>query len=216
MGPTFNRDESTLPANSTSQKPGSRDSGGPNPSKPTPPKINMEPKNGGGWKTIFLFNWVIFRFHVNFQRSKSTVKYPTSPVVAHEKRYPILGYPASKLMAKRIVSLPWDQHIETNKLKQTNSSGWCLTPNQLLICSSFNRENDHPMLICSSLSTSQSSKYPTIPTVQHSKTNPVLKTGDSEKLSFHAPKLLFGKRSFIRCLDIENVGYCKSSPIWPI
>ena len=27
---------------------------------------NIEPKNGGGWKMIFLFNWVIFRFHVNF------------------------------------------------------------------------------------------------------------------------------------------------------
>ena len=31
-----------------------------------PWKINMEPKNGG-WKMMFLFNWVIFRFHVNFQ-----------------------------------------------------------------------------------------------------------------------------------------------------
>ncbi len=36
------------------------------------------------------------------------------------------------------------------------SSGWCSTPNQLLICSSFSRENGHPLLICSSLSTSQS------------------------------------------------------------
>ncbi len=25
------------------------------------------PKNGGGWKMILLFNWVIFSFHVNFQ-----------------------------------------------------------------------------------------------------------------------------------------------------
>ena len=36
--------------------------------------------------------------------------------------------------------------------KQT---GWCLTPTLLLICSSCSRENDHPLLICSSLSTSQ-------------------------------------------------------------
>ena len=36
------------------------------------------------------------------------------------------------------------------------SSGWCSTPNQLLICSSFSREDCHPWLICSSLSTSQS------------------------------------------------------------
>ena len=34
-------------------------------------------------------------------------------------------------------------------------SGWCSTPNQLLICSSFSREYGHPLLICSSLSTSQ-------------------------------------------------------------
>ena len=34
-------------------------------------------------------------------------------------------------------------------------SGKCLTPTQLLICSSFSRENGHLFLICSSLSTSQ-------------------------------------------------------------
>ena len=28
---------------------------------------HVEPKNGGGWKMIFFFNWVIFRFHVNFR-----------------------------------------------------------------------------------------------------------------------------------------------------
>ncbi len=33
----------------------------------TPPKTNMEPKNGGLVQMIVLFNWVIFRFHVNFQ-----------------------------------------------------------------------------------------------------------------------------------------------------
>ena len=30
----------------------------------TPWKIKMEPKNG--WKMICLFNWVIFRFHVDY------------------------------------------------------------------------------------------------------------------------------------------------------
>ena len=34
-------------------------------------------------------------------------------------------------------------------------TGKCLTPTQLLICSSFSRENGHPLLICSSLSTAQ-------------------------------------------------------------
>ena len=34
-------------------------------------------------------------------------------------------------------------------------SGWCSTPTYLLICSSFSRENGHPLLICSSLSTNQ-------------------------------------------------------------
>ena len=33
-----------------------------------PRKTNiLKPKNGGGWKMFFLFNRVIFRFHVNFQ-----------------------------------------------------------------------------------------------------------------------------------------------------
>ncbi len=34
-------------------------------------------------------------------------------------------------------------------------TGKCLTPTQLLICSSFSRENGYLLLICSSLSTSQ-------------------------------------------------------------
>ena len=29
-------------------------------------------------------------------------------------------------------------------------TGWCSTPNLLLICFSFNRQNGHPLLICSS------------------------------------------------------------------
>ena len=40
--------------------------------------------------------------------------------------------------------------------KRKLSTGKCLTPTQLLICSSFGRENGHLLLICSSLSTSQS------------------------------------------------------------
>ena len=36
---------------------------------PTPSKINMEPEMMV-WKMIFLFNWVIFRFHVNLQGCK--------------------------------------------------------------------------------------------------------------------------------------------------
>ena len=28
---------------------------------------NIEPRNEGGWKMMFLFIWVIFRFDVNFQ-----------------------------------------------------------------------------------------------------------------------------------------------------
>ena len=40
--------------------------------------------------------------------------------------------------------------------------GLCSTPNQLLICSSFSRENSHPLLICSSLSTSQVQLCPSL------------------------------------------------------
>ena len=42
----------------------------------------------------------------------------------------------------------WKKHV----------TGWCSTPTLLLICSSFSRENGHPLLICSSLSTAQVKK----------------------------------------------------------
>ncbi len=32
-----------------------------------PPKFNIEPQNEGGWKMMFLFKGVIFRFHVSFR-----------------------------------------------------------------------------------------------------------------------------------------------------
>ena len=37
----------------------------------------------------------------------------------------------------------------------SSDTGWCSTPTLFLICSSFSRENGHPLLICSSLSTAQ-------------------------------------------------------------
>ena len=43
---------------------------------------------------------------------------------------------------------------EKPKVMNSNT-GKCLTPTQLLICSSFSRENGHLLLVCSSLSTSQ-------------------------------------------------------------
>ena len=51
-------------------------------------------------------------------------------------------------------STHWHRCISGWK-KREKYSGWCSTPNQLLICSSFSREYGHPLLICSSLSTSQ-------------------------------------------------------------
>ncbi len=44
-------------------------------------------------------------------------------------------------------------------LLETTLTGKCLTPTQLLICSSFSRETGHLLLICSSLSTSQLKKW---------------------------------------------------------
>ena len=61
----------------------------------------------------------------------------------------------------RAVKKLWktDPHIVAIIWKQINHQqilpGWCSTLTLLLICSSFSRENDHPLLICSSLSTSQ-------------------------------------------------------------
>ena len=44
---------------------------------------------------------------------------------------------------------------QSDSSKDLCFSGWCSTPTLLLICSSFRRENGHPLLICSSLSTVQ-------------------------------------------------------------
>ena len=41
----------------------------------------------------------------------------------------------------------------------SKTAGWCSTPTYLLICSSFNRENGYPLLICSSLSTGQTDSH---------------------------------------------------------
>ena len=41
------------------------------------------------------------------------------------------------------------------RVHSKNITGWCSTPTWLLICSSFSREDGHPLLICSSLSTAQ-------------------------------------------------------------
>ena len=47
-------------------------------------------------------------------------------------------------------------------VNNTTTTGKCLTPTQLLICSSFSRENVHLLLICSSLSTTQTTTKRTI------------------------------------------------------
>ena len=55
----------------------------------------------------------------------------------------------------------WDNGVYPQKRtripnkKNFYLAAWCLTPNQLLMCLSFSRENGHPLFICSSLSTSQ-------------------------------------------------------------
>ena len=57
------------------------------------------------------------------------------------------------------VSKSWDDPPSrgySSPITPKNSSGWCSTLTLLLICSSFSRENCHPLLICSSLSTAQS------------------------------------------------------------
>ena len=51
-------------------------------------------------------------------------------------------------------SAPAAVYGQTEQLKG-GVSGKCSTPTQLLICSSFSRENGHLLLICSSLSTTQ-------------------------------------------------------------
>ena len=40
----------------------------------------------------------------------------------------------------------------------SRATGWCSTPTWLLICSSFSREDGHPLFICSSLSIAQANK----------------------------------------------------------
>ncbi len=54
---------------------------------------------------------------------------------------------------------------KTQTINTARISGKCLTPTQLLICSSFSRENGNLLLICSSLSTSQICRWTQIPEV---------------------------------------------------
>ena len=49
----------------------------------------------------------------------------------------------------------FQEQTQTQTRWESRYPGWCLTPTLLLICSSFNRENGYPLLICSSLSTAQ-------------------------------------------------------------
>ena len=54
--------------------------------KPDKPwKINMKLKNGGWVQMIFLLNWIILRFHVNFPRCKTQVK--RQPVFIHPRSW---------------------------------------------------------------------------------------------------------------------------------
>ena len=63
------------------------------------------------------------------------------------------------LMSRLWIFLPFNRRYRKvwkfTLPKKLRLSGWCSTPNQLLICSSFSRKNGNPLLICSSLSTNQ-------------------------------------------------------------
>ena len=56
---------------------------------------------------------------------------------------------------RALKSRPWKGTKNKPNFMINPNTGKCLTPTQLLICSSFSRENGHFLLICSSLSTSQ-------------------------------------------------------------
>ena len=65
----------------------------------------------------------------------------------------------SKILVPNIIQVIKNVHHKKKKHSSEGSlksTGKCLTPTQLLICSSFSRENGYLLLICSSLSTSQS------------------------------------------------------------
>ncbi len=82
----------------------------------------------------------------------------------------LLGPISSKVSKLRIITQTWAVPPWTPPPRDANMriprhhdadflfiflAGKCLTPTQLLICSSFSRENGHVLLVCSSLSTSQ-------------------------------------------------------------
>ena len=87
------------------------------------------------------------RPHVQLENRK-----PYPPSLLH--RYRLNGTEPWTMMGTMLLLLdPSDSN--KGQVGLLGLSGWCSTPSLLLICSSFSRENGHPLLVCSSLSTAQ-------------------------------------------------------------
>ena len=86
-------------------------------------------------------------------------KYYTTPATP-KKPQEFLGMGFGYGRAERNTSLSLEVGHRTNLGQQMALAGWCSTLTWLLICSSFSREKDHPVLIYSSLSTSQLTEWP--------------------------------------------------------
>ena len=93
--------------------------------------------------------WVVFRrgffprHHLLYPGFYSSEKNPGIP------SWELTKTPTTVVTFESMIFLfpRWDMFSRSLEGKLT---GWCLTPTLLIICSSFSRENDHPLLICSS------------------------------------------------------------------
>ncbi len=109
------------------------------------------------------FGHVIFKLLWHHCAHKSTIssvpsnvcwRKPHKSKIAHQKKSGKITdwtCPVDQWKIPQFSTLYTSRHILTNR----HATGWCSTPTLLLICSSFNRENCHPSLICSSLSTAK-------------------------------------------------------------
>ena len=86
--------------------------------------------------------------------SERCFRYVFSAQIPNLRRWPWMFrvYESSKWAL--MLTLP-NQQLQSAGLSSDTLTGWCSTLTLLLICSSFSRESDHPLLICSSLSTAQ-------------------------------------------------------------
>ena len=107
---------------------------------------------------IFFKPYHTLQYHMSTQKPMGICNPRDDDFMSWQQRrskeiHPSYTKPTFQMSHKQnpLILEPWN----TGCLMTGSLSGNCLTPTQLLICSSFSGGNSHLLLICSSLSTSQ-------------------------------------------------------------